>query len=339
MKAGNIIPIAIVIAGVLIFIGIIGLGFTNSQNTPPAQPEERVTVAWSPFESTALFWIAEEQDFFPDNGINITLKKYDSGSGALQAVMNGEADLCIGTTEFPLLGMAFRDSPARALATMDKGEFIYLVARQDRIPDASALIGKKVGTTRGTVAEFHLGRFLTLHGMRMQDLAIVDVPTPDGWVNDVADGKIDAISTAQPYANAARDRLGSNALVIPIQSGQPVFALVISSESWIQSHPGSARGFLAALVQAEEYASSHPAESRQIVQERLDFEPAYMDTVWQQNRFSVTLDHSLVSAMEAEARWMIANNLTDRKTVPDVRRYIHDGILSEIRPGSVRIIG
>ena len=48
-----------------------------------------------------------------------------------------------------------------------------------------------------------------------------------------------------------------------------------------------------------------------------------MDTVWQQNRFSLTLDQSLVLAMEDEARWMIANNLTNATAVPDFRQYIY----------------
>lgn len=43
--------------------------------------------------------------------------------------------------------------------------------------------------------------------------------------------------------------------------------------------------------------------------------------------------------MEDEARRMIANNLTQEKTVPDFRRYIYTQGLEEIKPGSVSIIG
>ena len=30
-------------------------------------------------------------------------------------------------------------------------------------------------------AEFHLGRFLALHGMTMKDITLVDIRTPEGW--------------------------------------------------------------------------------------------------------------------------------------------------------------
>ena len=226
--------------------------------------------------------------------------------------MNGEADIAVGISEFPLVRKAFGNVNVRATGNIDKGDFIYLVARRDRgIVNVSDLKGKRIGTTLGTVAEFHLGRFLTLHGMTLKDITLVDVKTPAGWVNDVANGDIDAIATAQPYANSARDRLGDNAVVWPIQSSQPLFGLVISTDEWLSTHPGPSERFLRSLAQAEEYVHAHPSESRAIVQKRLDLDAGYMDTVWQQNQFSLTLDQSLVLAMEDEARWMITNNLTN----------------------------
>ena len=337
-KGIALVLVVLAIAGVILFATTGGGDAAGIRGNVPLPPEEPVTVAWSPYESTALFWIAVEQGFFSGNGINVTLKKYNSGNAALQGVVDGEADLCVGTTEFPLVGGAFSAAPVRALGTIDKGNFIYLVARRDRIQNASDLRGKRIGTTRGTVAEFHLGRYLTLHGMGMQDITLVDVNTPKSWVNDVAEGKIDAIATAQPYANAARDRLGNNAMVLPIQSSQPLFALVISTGDWIRAHPGPAARFLGSLAQAEEYAHAHPAESQEIVRERLDLDYGYMDTVWQQNQFSLTLDQSLVLAMEDEARWMIQNNVTNATVVPDFRQYIYTGSLESVKPGSVNII-
>jgi hypothetical protein len=43
--------------------------------------------------------------------------------------------------------------------------------------------------------------------------------------------------------------------------------------------------------------------------------------------------------MEDEARWMIKNNLTTQKTIPDFRNYVYKDGLEAGRPGSVNIIG
>ncbi|MFA7198548.1 MAG: NrtA/SsuA/CpmA family ABC transporter substrate-binding protein [Methanoculleus sp.] len=329
------------IAGILAVVMLVGSGawFWDFQEAGP-EGMDYITVAYSPFESTALFWIAEDQHFFEENGIDITLREYNSGAASLDGVVNGEADITVGVAEFPLVRKAFQNANISAIGNIDKGEFIYLVTRRDRgITNVSDLKGKRVGTTIGTVAEFHLGRLLMLHGMTMQDIILVDVKTPAGWVNAVADGDIDAISTAQPYANSARDRLGANAVVWPAQSSQPVFGLIVSTDDWIRDQPDIAARFLTSLAQAEEYIHTHPAESRAIVQNRLNLDAGYMDTVWQQNQFSLSLDQPLITAMESEARWMIANNLTNATTIPDFHDYISTESLASVKPASVNIIG
>lgn len=331
--------VAVLVA--IVVIGLAGLGawaFIDSHDDPDEKPDA-VTVAYSPFESTALLWIAEDQHFFEKNGLTISLRKYDSGAASLDGVTNGEADISVGVTEFPFVRKVFQNASVRAIGIIDKGDFTYLVARKDRgIVNASDLKGKKVGTAIGTIAEFHLGRFLTLHGMNMKDITLVDVKTPDGWVHAVADGDIDAISTAQPYANEARDHLGDNAVFWSVQENQPLFALAVSTDEWISKHPGLAGRFLTSLAQAEIYITTHPTEAKAIVQRRLNLTEAYMPTVWQQNQFSLSLDESLILAMEDKARWMIANNLTNTTAVPDFRHYIWTEGMKSVKPGSVNII-
>jgi NitT/TauT family transport system substrate-binding protein len=300
---------------------------------------ESITVAYAPFESTALVWVAEDQHFFSQNGLNITLRKYDTGVGSLDAMLNGEANLVVGTNEFPLVGRALKNAGIRTIGSIAKSEFIYLVGRKDRgIQQVADLKGKRIGTTFRTIAHFFLGRFLELNGMKIDDITLVEVKTPEEWVNAVVNGDIDAVVTAQPYANAAKDRLGANAIVWSAQSSQPLQTQVISTSEWITEHPDLVIRFLRSLALAEEYAILNPAEAKAIVQQRLSLDAAYMDTVWSQNQFSLSLDQSLIVAMEDEARWMIENNLTTEKQVPDFLDYIYIDGLEAVKPDAVNII-
>jgi len=331
------------VLALLALIGIAGYGIwwaVAPHPGPPPGPPESITVAYSPFESTALFWVAEDRDFFGENGLCVTLRRYDTGAASLDGVAKGEAAIAVGATEFPLVGLAFRNTGLRAMACMDRGEFTYLVGRKDRgIQSASDLRGRRVGTTAGTIAEFHLVRYLNLHGLTLEDVVLVDLKTPAEWVNATADGDVDAIATSQPYANAARDRLGANAVIWPLQSDQPLFALVVATDGWIGAHPETARRFLASLAEAEVYVAEHPAESRAIVRQRLNLDPGYVDTVWQQNRYGLSLDQSLIAAMEDEARWMIANNMTNATAIPDFGTCIDPTALEQVRPKAVRLLG
>jgi len=330
-----------VIIIVVVAIALAGLGawtFLDLRKTPPGTMDS-ISVAYSPFESSELFLVADDRGFFTENGLSLTLYRSSSGAAALDDMVNGKGDMAVSVSEYPLVGKVFQGTPARALASMDKGEYIYIIARKDRgIVNPLDLKGKRVGTTTGSIAEFYLGRFLSLHGLGMQDIRYLSVKTPNETANAVTAGDIDAAVLAQPYADLARDRLGTNAVAWPAQSSQPLYALVVSTDSWIAGHPEQVTRFLRALAEAEAFTGTHPAEAKAIVQERLNLDPGYMDTVWQQNQFTLTLDQSLVLTMEDEARWMIANNLTNETAVPDFRRYIDTAGLEAVRPGSVNII-
>lgn len=320
----------------LLLVVILALGFgavSCSGNV------ESITVAYAPFEATALLWIAQEQSFFGQNGLNVTPGRYDTGVGSLDAMLNGEADLAVGANEFPLVGRALQKVEIRTIASIAKSEFIYLVGRKDRgIQQVSDLKGKRIGTTFRTIAQFFLGRFLELNGINIDDITLVEVKTPEEWVNAVVNGEIDAIVTAQPYADAAKQRLGDNAIVWSVQSNQPLQTQVISTEQWVTEHPDLIVRFLRSLALAEEYVILHPVEAKAIVQKQLSVDAAYMDTVWSQNQFSLSLDQSLIVAMEDEARWMIANNLTTETQVPDFLDYIYVDGLEAIKPNAVNII-
>jgi len=300
---------------------------------------DSITVAWSPFESGTLLWVADDQNIFSRNGLDADLRKYDTGVGSLNGVLDGEADITVGVTEFPMVRSAFTKSSARIIGAAAKIEQQYLVGRKDRgIEKVSDLRGKRIGTTLGTIAEFYLGRFLEVNDINLQDITEVDLKTPAEWENAVAEGVVDAIVTAQPYADLASHRLGSNAVVWPVQGSQSIYGLIVSSEEWITENPELVNRFLKSLAQAEDYVISHPAEAKAIMQKRLSVDASFAESAWSRDQFSLSLDQSLIAAMEGQARWMITNNLTPEKAVPDFLNYLYLDGLRTVKPGAVSII-
>jgi len=63
-----------------------------------------------------------------------------------------------------------------------------------------------------------------------------------------------------------------------------------------------------------------------------------MQTIWPEHQFSLSLDQSLIAAMEDEARWMIKNNLTREKEIPDFMKFIFMDGLEAVKPEAVNII-
>ena len=81
----------------------------------------------------------------------------------------------------------------------------------------------------------------------------------------------------------------------------------------------------------------HQDEAMDILQDQLKLDIAYIKETWNENQFSLTLDLSLIIAMNDEARWMMINNLTAEKTIPDFRNYIYVEGLKAVKPEVVNI--
>jgi ABC-type nitrate/sulfonate/bicarbonate transport system substrate-binding protein len=300
---------------------------------------ESLTIAWSPFEHQTLCWIAQDQGIFGKNGLNVTTIKYDTGAASLNGVLNREADIVVGVTEFPFVKKAFENANIKIVGTIARVEQLSLVARQDSgIRQVSDLKGKRVGTTLGTVAEFYLSRFLELNKINSFEVSIIDLKTPYEWENAVADGFVDAVVTAQPYADMAAKHLENNAVIWPVQSGQFIYGLVVASGDLVQTKPEAVRRFLVSLVEAESYTLNHPPVVKATLQKHLSAEPALIDLMLELDRFSVSLDESLIVAMEDEARWVIDNSLTDKTQVPFFNDFINESMLESIKPEAVNII-
>jgi len=301
-------------------------------------PAEPITIGTVLLEPTAPIIVAEEKQFFAHNGLDVTLKLYDTGLSAVDGMLRGEVDISAPVAEYVLVGKAFDKCKIQTIASIDEVDYAFIIGRKDRgIQAISNLNGKKVGVALGTILEFYLGRFLELHGMNIKDVVLVDTKLSQS-ANAIIGGDVDAVISFAPYANAAQNKLGDNVVLWPAQSSQIFYSLVICREDWITDHPQLVNRFLKSLAQAEEYIVQNPMKARVMVQKRLDLDDVYMNTFWPEHQFSLCLDQSLIAAMEDEARWMIANDLTTEKQVPDFMDYISMDCLKAIVPEAVNII-
>jgi NitT/TauT family transport system substrate-binding protein len=310
--------------------------YTNSQVIYSGKTES-ITFGIQPDESAALVYIAEDQHFFAENGLNVTLRYYDNGADAVQGMANNEVDLS-GSTEYPIVVEAFNNNNISIIWYDVKVQTMYCVGRKDLgVENVSDLNGKKIGLSFGTISEFYLGRFLYLHGMDPGDVDMVNL-SPSQFVNATVTGNVDAIVCQQAYVNEIQQQLGNDTVIWPVQSNQPIFGVIACRDDWAAAHPETINRFLKALQQADTYMIYNPAKAETITQKNLNYSNAYMATVWPENQFSLSLDQSLVAAMEDEGRWMIANNLTTANTIPNYDNYIYTKGLDEINPEAVNII-
>ncbi len=327
------------VIAVIVAIALLGFGiwyFTSSPTAYSGTPEP-ITIGTVPLELATLIYIAEDQHFFARNGLNVTIRDYNSALTAVYGMENDEADISV-STEYPIVAEAFKKENISVIGSIDKYQTTYLAGRKDRgIENISDLKGKKIGLTRGGIGDFYLGRFLNLHGMSLQDVTLVDIKLAQ-LMDALTNGSVDAAMVWSIDVNTVEERLGSNIVIWPAQNEQAAYSVIASRDEWIYSHPEAISRFLRSIDQAEQYTINHPADAKAIVQKRINHDDAYMATIWPKHQYSLLLDQSLIIAMQDEGRWMINNNLTTEKTIPNFRDYIYTKGLEEVKPESVNII-
>jgi NitT/TauT family transport system substrate-binding protein len=321
----------------ILVIGVTLVGAFSCSKSDYSGKVESITFATVPTAATALIYIAEEQRFFAAGGLSVNIKDYGTGTATTEALLKGDVDIA-WVAEFPFVHRAFAKEKISIITVVGRFNEQYLFGRKDRgIKTVADLKGKKIGIPRNTIAEFYLGRFLELNGMNIRDVSLVDVPPPQS-MDAITGDSIDGVIVWEPYTSQIRVNLADRTVAFPIQSSQPGYGVITGRNDWIKGHPEIVRRFLKSLAQAEGYLTRNPAAAKAISRRRLNYDDAFTETIWSENQFSLSLDQSLITAMEDEARWMIKNNLTTETQVPDFVNYIYVDGLKAVKPEAVSII-
>jgi NitT/TauT family transport system substrate-binding protein len=330
----------LVVAAVIILIVVVVISSFVYLNSPKPYVGNvaSVTLGVYPSEYSSLVYIANDQEYFSANGLEITFKNYSSGAAAARGMLNGEVDVSTAS-EFVVVNNALQGTSLYAFGSVSKYLNLFIVARTDKgINSVSDLSGKKIGVALGSSNEFYLGRYLDLNGLKLSQVTLVNVNFPQ-TPNAIANGTLDAAITFQPYINQIQSLLGNRVVIWPAQADQFGYFEAVCSRNWAAAHSDLVVRFLKALVQAESFNVNHQNQAIALLAKDLNYTKSYAASVWQDYQYSVALDQGFILLMRDEARWLIGNNLTSATSVPNFLNYVYVDGLKSVRPESVNIIG
>jgi len=304
----------------------------------PAYPPEKITIAYSTAPNAILMSIALAKDYFKEEGLEVKPQPYAFGKPALQAVIEGKADIAtVGDT--PIVFAVMNDRKIKVLAviqTSNKNEAI--VARRDRgITKPSDLKGKKIGLPLGTTGHFFADSFLQAQGIGIKQVKIIDLK-PDEMDAALDAGKVDAVAVWNPVLTQLKKKLGNNGIMFFDESIYTEHFCVVAGQEYVKKNPEAIKKVLRALVKAEVFVREHPAESRQLIAAFLKVDKIILDEIWDIFTFRLTLDQALLVDLEDQTRWAIKNRLVARRDMPNYLDYIYCDGLAAVKPEAVRII-
>ena len=325
---------------VIIALAVVGYVLLQTYRNPAKKftgPMEKITVGVEKSLLPALVWIAEDNGYFTANGVEVTIKEYDSGRVALKAMLDeGGLDM-VTVAQTPVMFNSFdRSDFAIVSAIVSSYNEITVLARRDRgITKAGDLRGKKVGMTKGSSGQYFLDLFLSNNNLQLSEVEKVDLPTSQ-LVSNLTTGSVDAISTWNPHLYNAQKVLGDKSIIFPTRKILRVDFYFVPNKNFLQNHSETITRFLQALTQAETFIKEDKDEAVSIVSKRLGLDSAFVVSVWDDYQFGLFLDQTIIQTLENEAAWAIQNKLTDKTEVPDYHAFISADALTKVAPEKVQ---
>lgn len=329
-------------AGIITVIILIASSYylTGKKYAEPEFAEaakEEVTICYATLYS-GLVQVAKEQDFFLHEGLNVTVKRSQTGQAAFESMLKGECNFSIAV-ETPVIFYTFYRKDFSFFATIGtSNNFTKIIARSDRgIEKPDGLKGKRIATQKGTFSHYFLHVFLLKNNISENEI-LINFNKAEELPQMLADGEIDAFSMGEPHISNAKKMIGEKYTVFADPKLSISTVNILTLNSYIKDKPQVINGTLKALLQAEKYVRSNPEITIKTLSKHYGVEESEISILIENNELRVSLDQYLLSLFENEARWIIRTNQTNKTVIPNYIDFIYTESLKELEPEAVTII-
>lgn len=333
---GSYLLILVTVA-VVIAVAFVRMVVTSPGGEAP-MPRESITFNLAGQPASALAFVALDQGFFGDAGLDVNVVKHVSGKRALLAMLGGEGDV-VTTAEVPIVFQSMARSDFRLLAQIGSTDRAACIVANTAagIADPADLRGKRIGTQRASAVHFYLHMFLVKYGMQEEDVTLSFMKAEE-LPGALGEGRIDAMCMREPYVTQAREALGDNAAVF--EEGGIYYRTehLVASEKLMTERPHVATALLKAFVEADGFAQASPEKLPGILARQLEMPVARAYEVVGNHTFGVSLEQALLVALEDEAAWVMKYGLVDNPRIPNFLDVIYTKGLAAVNPSAVTII-
>jgi NitT/TauT family transport system substrate-binding protein len=239
---------------------------------PTAAPAEVVAlkIAVMPIIDTLPLYVAQQQGFFVEHGVEVELVPVASAPERVQLVASGQVDGSINET---LTVMLFNQETTQMQAvryalrpTEGYGHFFILASGASSITSPDGFKGIEIGVSQGTIIEYVTERLLTTEGLNADEIVTIPVPKIPDRMALLASGELSAATLPDPLGALA---VQSGAAIVLDDSNHPEYGFSIYSfrAEIIDAHPEAIKGFLVAVDEAIALINADPTQYTDILSE------------------------------------------------------------------------
>jgi len=331
----RLVRISVAVSALVLVVCFFACTRTGNKSAGPA---EKITIAYSATTDAVLAEVSQSRGYYREEGLETVLHRHPYGKPALKEVLEGRADFAT-VAETPVMFAIMKGEKISIIATIQTSSRVNaVIARKDKgIVTLKDLKDRKIAATFGTTSEFFMDAILVSHGVLRKNVQVIDL-TAEEMPDALARGEIDAASTFIPYINYAQKKLGNRGITFYDKDIYSWTFNIVATQEFIRKNPEKVKKLLRALIKAEEFVKQNPDVAQKIVAGFSGVDLAIVRDIWADASFSVSLDQSLLLALEDESRWAIKGGRTTGTNIPNYLDFIYLDGLASVNPKAVRIL-
>lgn len=222
-----------------------------------------IAIGVSPSLTSAPLYLAQEQGFFAEEGLEVDLQVAQSGAATIPQLLNGGLQFSISDTVATINAVA-NDVPLRIVAVDIVGgdpaepSFDAVVSGSVPAGDATALAGRTVAVNQlKGLGELLTRAVLDGRGVDPDGVEFVEVPYPDMQAALEQD-RVDAAYLLEPFLTSST-RAGLAEVFSPteVSTGLPTVTFSTSAQ-YAAANPDVVERFVRAVARGTAYAAENP---------------------------------------------------------------------------------
>lgn len=312
-----------------------GLALCGLWQTVAAQP---ITIAVSRSSLSLPLYVAESKRYFAAEGLVVTLQECIGGPRCFQSLLQGQVPLAT-VAELSVMFASFDRSDHVILGTFAtaNNDLKLLTRKSAGLQSASQLAGKRIGTVKGSGAHYFLDSALLFHGVDPKRVELVLLP-PEQVGPALIEGRIDAAAIWEPFGQQILRKLGGDGLQLPTPRIYTLTFNLVAARQFALERAADLPKLLRALARAQTFIDEQPAQAQALLRTRLQEDQAYIEATWKDFDYRLSLEQSLLSTLEGQARWAVREgHVPAGSRVPNFMRFVELGPLQAVAPAAVTL--
>ncbi|MGX9460913.1 ABC transporter substrate-binding protein [Shewanella sp. A14] len=297
-----------------------------SQSLVVSAQKDPIKIAVSDTPLSSPFFIAQQQNYFSKNGLNVELVRFDSGVKCFEALKNNQVDLAT-SSETVVMFNSFKPTKFSVLASFveSDNDLKLLSLTPQKYHQLNNLAHTRVGIVKSSASEFFFDSLLIMYNKTKEPIERIYLRA-DQLIPALLQNEVDMISAWEPFGYLLTQQMPLNPQVINSRGLNLLsFNLIELKETSLSTKEKLA--LLKAINDATEFIHNHSEQAQAQISNTLRIDPSQLHYSWNDYTFRLSLSNAFFSNIQTQSQWAIDNQLVAEESGLDFRQIVDRQLL------------